>query len=409
MYYGTKYFDDLKVVPKVVTPDTTDPVIGNVQATAGGVTATVTWTTDEAATSSVDFGPSTAYENGSVSSGSLVTNHSIPLTGLTASTTYHYKVTSQDASGNSAETADLTFTTTTPDTTAPVVTNINAAPSSGIATITFTTNEPATGSVACGPTTAYENGSESGPMQTNHSITLINLLQGTQYHYQVTCTDASGNEAVSADFTFTTTVSAAIYSENFNAYQTGDDPLGWFDTQSGNSLAQDDSIFEVMDTGGNKAFGTNSSATNIHSHYVAGQSADWTNYQYRGRMMIGSAEAGIGMTFFSDYPNSDKYYRLRRYGSGSFHISPHGTSISSGNASSSVKPLANTWYRFIIEVIDTGTQTEIRAKVWQDSTTEPANWQIECQDANAGRLTKGTVGLWSMSLGTKYFDDLEVE
>ncbi|HEG43343.1 MAG TPA: hypothetical protein ENH94_04760 [Phycisphaerales bacterium] len=409
MYSGTRYFDDLQVVPKVVIPDTTDPIIGNVQAAAGDIAATVTWTTDEPATSSVAFGPSAAYENGSVSTGSLVTNHSITLTSLTASTIYHYKVTSQDAAGNSAETADLTFTTTTPDTTGPVVTNIQAAPSGGSATITFTTNEPATSSVSCGPTTAYENGSTDGGMKTNHSITLTNLLPGTLYHYQVTCTDASSNEAVSADLTFTTSISTAIYSENFNAYQAGDDPLGWFDTGSGNSLAQDDSVFKVMDASGNKAFGTNSSSTNIHSHYVAGQSTDWTNYQYRGRMMIASSGAGIGLTFFSDFPNSDKYYRLRRYGSGSFHISPHGTSITSGNTSSGVKPVANIWYRFVIEVVDTGTQTEIRAKIWQDGTTEPGNWQIECQDANTGRSTKGTVGLWSMSSGTKYFDDLEVE
>ncbi len=246
-------------------------------------------------------------------------------------------------------------------------------------------------------------------MKTNHSITLTNLLPGTLYHYQVTCTDASSNEAVSADLTFTTSISTAIYSEDFNAYQAGDDPLGWFDTGSGNSLAQDDNVFKVMDASGNKAFGTNSSSTNIHSHYVAGQSTDWTNYQYRGRMRIASSGAGIGLTFFSDFPNSDKYYRLRRYGSGSFHISPHGTSITSGNTSSGVKPLANIWYRFVIEVVDTGTQTEIRAKIWQDGTTEPGNWQIECQDANTGRSTKGTVGLWSMSSGTKYFDDLEVE
>jgi uncharacterized protein (TIGR03437 family) len=42
----------------------------------------------------------------------LVTLHSINLTGLTASTTYHYNVMSHDALGNLTQSGDLTFTTT---------------------------------------------------------------------------------------------------------------------------------------------------------------------------------------------------------------------------------------------------------------------------------------------------------
>jgi hypothetical protein len=41
----------------------------------------------------------------------LVTSHSITLSGLSANTTYHYKVISKDAAGNSVSSADLTFIT----------------------------------------------------------------------------------------------------------------------------------------------------------------------------------------------------------------------------------------------------------------------------------------------------------
>jgi hypothetical protein len=41
-----------------------------------------------------------------------VTTHSRTLTGLTPNTLYHYRINSTDASGNTAITADLTFTTT---------------------------------------------------------------------------------------------------------------------------------------------------------------------------------------------------------------------------------------------------------------------------------------------------------
>jgi hypothetical protein len=94
-------------------PDTTDPIISNIVATVTGTTtATITWDTDEPATSRVDYGLTSGYGS-NVSNGSLVTSHSINLTGLTDGTLYHYKVTSVDGSGNDAESTDLTFTTDT--------------------------------------------------------------------------------------------------------------------------------------------------------------------------------------------------------------------------------------------------------------------------------------------------------
>jgi hypothetical protein len=298
-----------------------------------------------------------------------------------------------------------------PDNTPPVITNVAASPSATNASITCTTDEPTTISIAYGLTSVYEMGIVTNSARTtDHSITLTGLSPDTLYYYQITCTDRSGNETRSVDSAFITTIApSTIYSEDFNRYSSGDDPQGWVDTNSGNSLTQNDSLFKVLQPNGNATFGTTSSATNIHSHYLDGQSSNWTNYQFRGKMMIANSATGIGVTFLSDFVNSDSYYRLRRYGSTDFHISSHGTTITSGNTSTGVVPLPNIWYNFRIEVNDTTTQTAIRAKLWPDSTTEPANWQAECYDANANRLTHGTIGLWGMSSGTKYFDDLEVE
>ena len=93
-------------------PDTTPPVISNVAA--GSITssgATITWTTDEAADSQVDYGLTTAYGSSTTLDTTLVTSHSQALTGLTASTLYHYRVKSRDAAGNLATSGDSTFTT----------------------------------------------------------------------------------------------------------------------------------------------------------------------------------------------------------------------------------------------------------------------------------------------------------
>jgi hypothetical protein len=88
-----------------------EPVITSVASsslTASG--ATVTWTTDEASTSVVNYGGSTSY--GSTATGaSSVTSHSVTLSGLSCGTTYDYDVSSTDGSGNTDTSGNETFMT----------------------------------------------------------------------------------------------------------------------------------------------------------------------------------------------------------------------------------------------------------------------------------------------------------
>jgi hypothetical protein len=93
------------------TPDTTPPVISSVGATnVTDDTARIVWNTDESATSVVHYGTTTAYGSTETVTG-FATAHTVNLTGLTPNTLYHYKVVSADASSNSAESSDGTFTT----------------------------------------------------------------------------------------------------------------------------------------------------------------------------------------------------------------------------------------------------------------------------------------------------------
>jgi hypothetical protein len=84
--------------------DLIPPLITNVVATPAvdGLSATITWDTDEPADSRVDYGLSGGALNSSESSATLVTAHSILLSGLTPGTTYDYRVTSEDAALNSS-------------------------------------------------------------------------------------------------------------------------------------------------------------------------------------------------------------------------------------------------------------------------------------------------------------------
>ena len=212
--------------------------------------------------------------------------------------------------------------------------------------------------------------------------------------HRVTATFADGTQA---------------YAEDFEAYNDGDDPANWMDTAANNSMAENGTLFEIFDLSGDKVFGTTSTQTNIHSHYTGSGIDTLSAYEYSGRLMMTSSSGDIGVTFFSQYPNTDAYYRLRQYGNSAFHIAPHphGTEIN-GDSVTGVVPSANVWYWFRVLVEDTGSRTEIRAKVWPENSVEPAVWQLDCYDNSASRLRAGTIGVWSMGSGSKYWDNLTV-
>jgi hypothetical protein len=91
--------------------DNVAPVISGIRTNASATTAVVSWSTDEAASGAVDYGPTTAYGSGSVLQSNPGTTHQVTLTGLQANSTYHYRVTATDASGNRAQSPDAVFTT----------------------------------------------------------------------------------------------------------------------------------------------------------------------------------------------------------------------------------------------------------------------------------------------------------
>ncbi|HSA83944.1 MAG TPA: fibronectin type III domain-containing protein [Patescibacteria group bacterium] len=70
---------------------------------------TISWTTNLASTGVLDYGTTTSYGS-SVSSSTSSTSHSVTLTGLSADTTFHYRITASSG-GNDLQSSDYTFTT----------------------------------------------------------------------------------------------------------------------------------------------------------------------------------------------------------------------------------------------------------------------------------------------------------
>ncbi|MCL6518213.1 MAG: family 10 glycosylhydrolase [Armatimonadetes bacterium] len=92
--------------------DSAPPIISNVRTNDVRATiAQILWDTDEASTSQVEYGPTSTYGYQTTENMTLVTSHTVQLTGLTPSTTYHYRVKSKDGANNQAVSGDYTFVT----------------------------------------------------------------------------------------------------------------------------------------------------------------------------------------------------------------------------------------------------------------------------------------------------------
>src|SRR5690242_18646222 len=73
--------------------------------------ATILWATDEPSDSQVNYGTSASYVVSTLLDSTLLTSHSVTLSNLNPSTTYHYQVASRYASGHISTEARLTFLT----------------------------------------------------------------------------------------------------------------------------------------------------------------------------------------------------------------------------------------------------------------------------------------------------------
>ncbi len=205
---------DLQFYFSLTASSSTAPAISDVAA--GSITSsgtTITWNTDQPSTSQVEYGTTSAYGNITSVNTTDVTAHSQALTQLLASTLYHYRVYSMNATGSESISGDLTMTTAAAaqPVVAAVISSLviskvaTGSITSNSAEISWTTNQSATTQIQYGTTTAYSlRTTLNSALSTSHSQGLTGLWGGRVYHYRVVSTNASGVQAISGDFSFTT-------------------------------------------------------------------------------------------------------------------------------------------------------------------------------------------------------------
>ena len=189
----------------VTEQDMTPPEISGVQVLAiEERTGRIEWTTDESATSLVEYGVAAGNLSQSESASALVTAHSMVLGDLQPDTEYFYRLTSEDELGNDTSSAVLSFMTL-PDTTGPSISNVAAVDVSETqARITWATSEVADSFVEYGINTAYGQTEFGAALVESHSVMLTGIFPGLEYHYRVVSTDAFGNGTAGPSLTFIT-------------------------------------------------------------------------------------------------------------------------------------------------------------------------------------------------------------
>ena len=282
-----------------IEDDDASPTISNISAQTTAITATITWTTDIASTSQVEYGTTTNYGSETTLDTNIVTSHSVAITNLIPNTTYHYRVKSNDAASNPAVSSDNTFTTlsgitpTPPDSPASLnsssVTSLGAtlswtAPSGTVTsyTLQYSTSEDFTDNIVTpdSATTITDI--------TDTSYDLTNLSDNTTYYWQIKALNEDGASDYSAIASFTTLLTSpeeVIIPIPSRDVTPNDSTLSWQPVEGAISYTI--------------SYGTNSEADNLGTIAVSADSPSYaltnlipnTAYYYK---VAANSEQGTG-------------------------------------------------------------------------------------------------------------------
>jgi Purple acid Phosphatase, N-terminal domain len=200
-YYTWRYQSPQTQITPTASVTTTPTVVGDTTApkfTTAPATPyqtpysfTVTWKTNEAASSEVLYGTSAKYDtiNNNLK-GVFTYDHYVVIAGLLPSTTYHYRIQSRDVAGN-VTTDDQDRTLTLPAVaTVPKISAITIAKRSATTfTVTWQTDMASNSRIEYGTVNGlydrFRPGDGGDPLTVNHTATAISLDPNQVYYFRV--------------------------------------------------------------------------------------------------------------------------------------------------------------------------------------------------------------------------------
>ena len=210
---GTTYSEDKTFTTAGIPPAATTSAATNKTTSGATLTGTVN-ANNTSTTVTFEYGTTTSYGQTVTASPSSVegmtnTDVSASITGLTAGTSYHFRVKAVNSVGTTYG-SDMTFTTeglaptaTTLDATSKTTSGatLNASINANMASTTVTFEYGTTTSY--GQTVTASQSPVTGSSNTNVSANISGLSAGTTYHFRVKAVNSVGT-TYGSDMTFTT-------------------------------------------------------------------------------------------------------------------------------------------------------------------------------------------------------------
>ncbi|MGE5624327.1 MAG: LamG-like jellyroll fold domain-containing protein [Bacillota bacterium] len=188
------------------TTDTTPPTV-SISSPAAGASLTGSVTVSANASDNIGVA-SVQFKLDGANLGSALTQAPYSLswdTTAVAAGTHTLTAVATDTSGNTATSSSVSVTTVLPVFPPTISSVASSVTGSSSASVSWTTDQASNSQVAFGTTTAYGTTTTlNTSMVTSHSMSLSGLAASTTYHYQVISANSSGQQSVSADYTFTT-------------------------------------------------------------------------------------------------------------------------------------------------------------------------------------------------------------
>jgi hypothetical protein len=187
--FSTRAFDTSQFT---ISPSASNVADRNITST----TAQIVWQTSMPTTSWVDFGQTSGKYDVSAGDDNLNTIHQVLLTGLIPGNTYYYHVRTKDASGTEYVSPEYSLKAVLK----PKIDNLKIDEVTPYQVkISWETNIDTETLINWGNTSAY--GEKRGKSESTkaHTLTIDNLIDNTEYHFQIVARDAENNEVVSED------------------------------------------------------------------------------------------------------------------------------------------------------------------------------------------------------------------
>ncbi|MBF0409691.1 MAG: carboxypeptidase regulatory-like domain-containing protein [Candidatus Riflebacteria bacterium] len=277
------------------------PEISNFKIELVGLnTLEITWDTNEPAIGAVQYGESAKYGLFTSPKEQITQKHEYEISGFVPGKTYHFRAIAVDAAGNEAFTSNNPYKI--PEVSIPEIYDLKVIPSTSTANISWVTENKCKRKIEYGLTKNYGeiiNYTDKGNIY--HTVTLSNLISGSEYFFKITVKDDKNKEGVFEGSFITLLPGAPVISDLvYSKPENGKLLFYWKTDQDTKSYVEYGLTFD---------YGTKSSITNTYSNthsITIAELEEGNTYNFRAVSANSSGKIGYSKNLIINIPDITK-------------------------------------------------------------------------------------------------------